>query len=309
LNSTSGGSIAQRANILPLPEYYSKMSQFPPILHLQEADLKKMLACHVHLGSSNLSSGMERYVNGRNEAGNHIIDLRKTWEKLTLAARVIVAVENPADVCVIGLNSTSGGSIAQRAVLKFGKYAGAKALAGRFTPGTLTNHVQSHFFEPTLLVLSDPFKDHQPLMESSYMNIPVISFCNTNHPIRNIDIVIPCNTEGANSIALMYWLLAREVLRLQSRIPRDKEWDVMVDMFIYRDPEEAEKQEEERKAGGFQQWTGADNNEWDGGVAPVGDEAFPGEENWTAQWDGAADTQNQPDYLPDLAEEAANDGW
>ena len=33
--------------------------------------------------------------------GVHIINLRKTWEKLLLAARIIVGIENPADVGVI----------------------------------------------------------------------------------------------------------------------------------------------------------------------------------------------------------------
>ena len=30
-----------------------------------------------------------------------VIDVKKTWEKLLLAARVIASIENPADVCVI----------------------------------------------------------------------------------------------------------------------------------------------------------------------------------------------------------------
>ena len=33
--------------------------------------------------------------------GTNIINLRHTWEKLLLAARVIVSIENPADVAVI----------------------------------------------------------------------------------------------------------------------------------------------------------------------------------------------------------------
>lgn len=36
----------------------------------------------------------------------------------------------------------------------------------------------------------------------------------------------------------MYWLLAREVLRLRGTIPRNTPWDVMIDLFFYRDPEE-----------------------------------------------------------------------
>ncbi|EPY33612.1 small subunit ribosomal protein SAe [Strigomonas culicis] len=44
---------------------------------------------------------------------------------------------------------------------------------------------------------------------------------------------------------MIYWLLAREVLRLRGAIPRSVSWDVKVDLFIYRDPEEASKQEAE----------------------------------------------------------------
>jgi small subunit ribosomal protein SAe len=283
------------------------MSQYPPILNLQEQDVKKMLACSVHIGSTNLASGMDRYVHGRNEAGNHIIDLRKTWQKLTLAARAIVATENPHDVCAIGLSGKSGSPIAQRAVLKFGKYTGARALAGRFTPGTLTNQIQSHYFEPSILIISDPIKDRQPLMESSYMNLPVIAFTNTNHSLRNIDIAIPCNTEGPQSIALMYWLLCREVLRLQGRIPRDKEWDIMVDMFIYRDPEEQEKQEEERKANfGQTQWAGTETTDWDAAAHAGGDEHFTGETDWSGhQW---GEGQGAEEPVADFSETPA-EGW
>jgi len=293
------------------------MSQFPPILHLQEADLKKMLACSVHIGNTNLASGSERYVHGRNEAGAHIIDLRKTWEKLVLAARAIVAVSNSKDVCVVGLNAGSQLSpIAQRAVLKFGKYCETRSIVGRFTPGTLTNQIQTHYFEPSLLVISDPIKDHQPLMESSYMNIPVIAFTNTHHNLRNIDIAIPCNTDAANSIALMYWLLAREVLRLQGQLPRDKEWEVMVDMFIYKDPEEQEKQDDERKTGSTttKKWADAGQpDDWTAGnvaddnyTGGAGSSWVPGPGN--AEWAGAWSQEGGESAPADLSA-VINDEW
>lgn len=36
----------------------------------------------------------------------------------------------------------------------------------------------------------------------------------------------------------MWWLLAREVLRLRGSIPRETKWEVVVDLFFYRDPDE-----------------------------------------------------------------------
>lgn len=105
----------------------------------------------------------------------------------------------------------------------------------------------------------------------------------------------------------MWWLLCREVLRLQGRVPRTTEWDVMVDMFIYRDPEEQEKQEEERKATGFgHAWTGAETNEWDNAGAPVGEETFgAGDSDWAGQqWDGSADQGAAADF-----NESTTEGW
>lgn len=45
----------------------------------------------------------------------------------------------------------------------------------------------------------------------------------------------------------MWWLLSREVLRLRGVLARDQRWDVVVDLFFYRDPEESEKEEQQAK--------------------------------------------------------------
>jgi len=209
------------------------------VLHASEADMQKMLAAHVHLGTKNVNNQTERYVYARTKEGVHVFNLHMTWEKLILAARVIVAIENPGDVCVISARPWG-----QRAVLKFAKYTGAQAIAGRFTPGTFTNQIQKKFLEPRLLIVTDPRTDHQPIREASYVNIPCVAFAHTDSPLKYVDIAIPCNNKAKHSIGLMYWLLAREVPRLRGALARTQQWDVMVDMFFYRDPDEAEKTDE-----------------------------------------------------------------
>lgn len=210
------------------------------MLSLREDDVTKFLACQTHLGAANLDFQMEQYIYKRKSDGYYIINLKKTWEKLLLAARAIAAIENPADVCVI-----SARPYGQRAVLKFASYTGATPIAGRFTPGTFTNQIQSAFREPRLLVVNDPRQDHQPVTEAAYVNIPVIALANTDSPLRYIDIAIPCNNKSPHSVGLMWWLLTREVLRLRGSISREVPWDVMPDLYFYRDPNEEPAKEEE----------------------------------------------------------------
>lgn len=227
------------------------MSNLPAALQPTETDLQMLLAASCHIGSKNCDKHMESYVWKRRVDGVNLIHVGKIWEKIVLAARIIASIENPADVCVI-----SARPYGQRAAHKFAHFTGAKAIAGRFTPGTFTNYITKTFKEPRLIIVTDPRTDHQAIEEASYVNIPTIALCDTDSPLRCVDVAIPTNNKGKHSIGLVYWLLAREVLRLRGTISREQPWETMVDMFFYRDPEDVEKPAEEAAAEGV--W-GEDN--------------------------------------------------
>lgn len=264
-----------------------------PVTNTRNEDIAKMLKCHTHLGTTNCDVLMEPYVFNRRNDGVHLINIASTWDKIQLAARVIASIDNPADVVAV-----SARPYGQRAVLKFSQHTGCQAIAGRWTPGQLTNQIQRKYQEPRLLVVTDPRTDAQAIIESSYCNIPVIAFCDTDSPLRFVDIAIPANNKAKHSVALLWWLLSREVLYLRGEIPRTSPWDVMVDLFFYRDPEELDKAEDAANAANAAAQIGGAPNAFDasgGGIqdaaaafgAPVGTPAG-NPEDWTATTPGAA---------------------
>jgi small subunit ribosomal protein SAe len=278
------------------------MSKTPAILAPNKEDIRMMLAAQSHIGTKNVDHQMHPYIWKRRADGINIINIGKTYEKLVFAARIIAAIENPQDVCVI-----SARPYGQRATLKFAQYTGAQAIAGRFTPGTFTNYITRSFKEPRLIIVTDPRTDHQPVKEASYVNIPVIALCDSDSPLQYIDVAIPTNNKSKHAIGLAYWMLAREVLRLRGTLDRQTPWNTMVDMFFYRDPEDAEKEEEKpvaaANAPAYQepafgaaaqgQWASDVQEEWGDSVQPPAVEntvakSTTGVAEWGAAQEGAS---------------------
>lgn len=192
-----------------------------------------MLAAKCHLGTKNISNSMKSYVFSRRSDGLHIIHLGKTWEKLMLASRVLAIIEQE------GIYITFSTSKSRRPAIKLAKYIGGKTNQDRFVPGTFTNSLE----EPTILVCMDPMTDFQAIQESSKCNMPVVAFTNTHSLHKYVDLVIPCNNMGSQSLGVMCWLLSRAILRIRGILNYDLSWDVLPDMFFHPDFQEGDEQE------------------------------------------------------------------
>jgi len=255
-------------------------------------DIKMMVLADTHLSARKCEPGMATYVYGKADTGNCLMDLQKTWDKIVLAARVLATVEDPSTIYCVGQRP-----YAQRAIIKFAKEIGATAAPGRFTPGQFTNQVTQQFVEPRILLVADPRTDSQAIKESSYVNIPTIAFCGSDSPLEYVDVCIPGNNRGKESLGLLYWMLAREVKRIRGEVVREHHWETKVDLFIYRDPEEVDEQQDQAQ----DQYEQEDFDQYEEPYAPTGTgdyqeyanqdpNAAPATNEFAQNWD-----QQQPD--------------
>ena len=188
-------------------------------------DEDTFLTCGVHIGTKQKSKDMEPYVYKVRDDGLRILNVNMTSEKVVEAAQFLKDFE-PKDVLVV-----SARQYGWKPATKFAENCGFECIAGRFTPGRLTNPEMRFFIEPKVIVLTDPAADAQAFREATNISIPVIAMCDSNNLTANVDIVIPGNNKGRRSLALIYWLLSREILRIRGELGGDEDLEETIDDF------------------------------------------------------------------------------
>ena len=188
-------------------------------------DEDTFLTCGVHIGTKQKSRDMEPYVHKVREDGLRILNVNLTSEKIVEAANFLRELE-PKDVLVV-----SARQYGWKPAKKFANTCGFRCIAGRFTPGRLTNPEMRHFIEPKIIILTDPAADAQAFREAINIKIPVIAMCDSNNLTNNVDLIIPGNNKGRRSLALIYWLLSREILRIRGELGADEDLEETIDDF------------------------------------------------------------------------------
>jgi small subunit ribosomal protein S2 len=188
-------------------------------------DEDTFLTCGVHIGTKQKSRDMEPYVHKVREDGLRILNVNLTSEKIVEAANFLKEQE-PKDVLVV-----SARQYGWKPAKKFANTCGFRCIAGRFTPGRLTNPEMRTFIEPKIIILTDPAADAQAFREAINIKIPVIAMCDSNNLTNNVDLIIPGNNKGRRSLALIYWLLSREILRIRGELGADEDLEETIDDF------------------------------------------------------------------------------
>lgn len=177
--------------------------------------LDDYLAAGIHIGTQQKNEDMRPYIYRVRADGLYVLDVKKSDERIRQAAKFLSRFD-PSKILVV-----SRRQYGQRPIEDFAKLVGAKAISGRFVPGTLTNPNLSSFMEPEALLVTDPRGDEQALKEANQIGIPVVALCDTDNAISGVDVVMPTNNKGKKALIIVYWLLAREVLREKGLLKED----------------------------------------------------------------------------------------
>ena len=175
-----------------------------------------LLSAGIHIGTRMKTRDMEPFIYRVRPDGLFVLDVKKTDERIRIAAKFLSRFE-PSKVAV-----AASRLYAHEPVRKFCQLTGSMPLVGRFIPGMLSNPLYPNRVDPEVIVVSDPRADSQAVKEASAVGIPIVALCSTDNEFLGVDLVIPTNNKGRRALAVIFWLLARQIQRERGELPYDQ---------------------------------------------------------------------------------------
>lgn len=173
--------------------------------------IDEYLAAGVHIGTQQKTKDMMRFVYRVRTDGLYVLDTHATNDRIIAAAELLSRYDISR---VLVVSSRQYGQFPTK---MFAKATGCKSAIGRFIPGMLTNSKTEYYFEPEIIIVTDPFGDAQVIREAKAVGVPIVALCDSNNLTTNVDFVIPTNNKGRKALSLVYWLFARELCNLNKR--------------------------------------------------------------------------------------------
>jgi small subunit ribosomal protein S2 len=184
-----------------------------------------LLSAGVHIGTRMRSKDMEDFIYRVRADGLFVLDVKKTDERIRVAGKYLARFD-PSKIAVV-----AGRLYSHSPVEKFCQVTGATPIVGRFIPGMLSNPLYPDRLEPSVIIVSDPKADVQAVKEAATIGVPVVALCSTDNDFSFVDFVIPTNNKGRRALAVIYWLLARQILRERGEIPTDGDLSQSIEDF------------------------------------------------------------------------------
>ncbi len=186
---------------------------------------EKYLEAGIHIGTKLRVIDMTRFIYRTRNDGLYVLDLRKVDERIRMAGR-LMAKYDPKEITVVASRAYSG-----MAAAKFAQITGSNVISGRFIPGRFTNVARDDFVEPKLVLICDPKGERQAVVECGKMGLPTVGLCDTDNFTMFIDWVVPCNNKGRRALALIFWLLAREMAMSSGKVASYDEFKPTLEEF------------------------------------------------------------------------------
>ena len=195
-----------------------------------------LLSAGIHIGTRMKTLDMEPFIYRIRPDGLFVLDVKKTDDRIRVAAKFLSRYEH-AKVAV-----TATRLYAHEPIKMFCKLTGSTPIIGRFIPGSLSNPQYPNRVDPEKIVVSDPRADAQAVKEASKVGIPIVALCSTDNEFAGVDFVIPTNNKGRRALAVIFWLLARQILRERGELAMDKDPVATIEDFEAKITKEEEEE-------------------------------------------------------------------